>query len=62
MSSDFRHVFSCKDDRRLDQLAQALCGCWVARLSESGVARLLNAVMAGDDLCAGPKLPAQRGR
>ena len=37
------------DDRRLDQLAQALCGCWVVKLPDLGLARILRAVMTGDD-------------
>ena len=37
------------DDRRLDQLAQALCGCWVAKLPDRGLARLLRAIWTGDD-------------
>lgn len=36
-------------DRRLDQLAQALCGCWVVTLPESGLARLLGAIMEGEE-------------
>jgi len=36
------------DKRRVDQLAQALCGCWVVSLSNGGVARLLGAIMGGD--------------
>lgn len=37
------------DDRTLDRLAQALCGCWVSRLSEKDLARLLRAVIIGDE-------------
>ena len=37
------------DDRRLDQLAQALCGCWVTKLPDRGLARLLRAIWTGDD-------------
>lgn len=33
---------------RLDQLAQALCGCWVVNLSPGGVSRLVGAIMTGD--------------
>ena len=33
----------------LDQLAQALCGCWVAKLPDKGLARLLRAVIIGDE-------------
>jgi hypothetical protein len=36
-------------ERRLDQLAQASCGCWVTSLSDRGVARLLDAIVALDD-------------
>ena len=39
---------SC-DYRRLDQLAQALCGCWVVKLPDRGLARLLRAIITGDD-------------
>jgi hypothetical protein len=35
--------------RHLDQLAQALCGCWVAKLPDKGLARLLRAVIIGDE-------------
>ncbi len=41
------------DVRRRDELAQALCGCWVRSLSESGVARLLRAVASGDGFDSG---------
>lgn len=37
------------DTYRLDQLAQALCGCWVVNLSSGGVSRLLGAIMTGDE-------------
>jgi hypothetical protein len=36
-------------ERRLDQLAQASCGCWVASLSERGVNRLLEAIVGFDE-------------
>ena len=37
---------------RLDQLAKASCGCWVDVLSERGLARLLQAMVAMDgDYC-----------
>ena len=39
------------DDRRLDQLARALCGCWVVELPDKGLARLLRAILTGDDTC-----------
>jgi hypothetical protein len=39
-------------DRCLDQLAQALCGCWVARLTDRRVTRLVGAIMAGDEALA----------
>lgn len=35
-------------ERRLDQLAQASCGCWVAALSNRGMARLLEAIVGVD--------------
>ena len=41
------------DERRLDQLAQALCACWVKGLSEQGVSRLVEAIVSVDD-DAGP--------
>jgi hypothetical protein len=34
--------------RRLDQLAQASCGCWVAALSKQGMFRLLEAIVGTD--------------
>jgi hypothetical protein len=37
------------DERRLDQLAQALCACWVTCLTEPGVARLVDAIVSADD-------------
>lgn len=37
------------DERRLDQLAQALCACWVKGLSEQGVSRLVDAIVSMDD-------------
>jgi hypothetical protein len=36
-------------ERRLDQLAQASCGCWVARLSNQGMVRLLEAIVGADE-------------
>jgi hypothetical protein len=36
-------------ERRLDQLAQASCGCWVASLSERGITRLLEAIVGLDE-------------
>ena len=36
-------------ERRLDQLAQASCGCWVAALSKHGIARLLDAIVGIDE-------------
>ena len=37
-------------ERRLDQLAQASCGCWVDTLSDRGMARLLDAIISVDDM------------
>lgn len=38
------------DERRLDQLAQAVCACWVKGLCDRGLARLVDAIVsAGDD-------------
>lgn len=36
-----------QDHRRLDQLAQALCGCWVSRLPSGGVIRFLETILDG---------------
>ena len=38
------------DAKRLDSLAQAACGCWVKKLSDEGVGRLLGAVLTGYDV------------
>jgi hypothetical protein len=38
----------CAAGPRREVLAQAVCGCWVSRLSDCGVAQLLRAVMTGD--------------
>jgi len=35
--------------RRLDQLAQALCGCWVVTLPESGLVKFLGVIMNAED-------------
>jgi hypothetical protein len=35
-------------EKRLDQLAQASCGCWVDVLSDRGMARLLEAIVSAD--------------
>gem|GEM_PF-3109749 len=35
-------------DKRLDQLAQALCGCWVVTMPEKGMVRLLAAILGGN--------------
>ena len=35
--------------RRLDQLAQASCGCWVGVLSDRRMAKLLEAIVCADD-------------
>jgi len=45
------------DDRRLDQVTRALCGCWVMRLPESHVIGLTCAIMAGDEACAEHEAP-----
>jgi len=37
------------EDGRLDRLARVLCGCWVSRLSDTSLARLVRAVIIGDD-------------
>jgi hypothetical protein len=36
-------------EKRLDQLAQASCGCWVNALSKRGMDRLLEAIVSADD-------------
>lgn len=36
-------------EKRLDQLAQASCGCWVDVLSELRMAKLLDAIVCVDD-------------
>jgi len=48
MPADCRAAEERPDDKRLDQLAQALCGCWVISLSDTGVMRLFGAIM-GDE-------------
>ena len=51
------------DDRRLDQLAQALCGCGVVTLPESGLVRLLGAIMDGhkcEESCKGWAVSGRR--
>lgn len=40
-------------ERRLDQLAQASCGCWVATLSNRDIARLLEAIVGADERASG---------
>jgi hypothetical protein len=37
-------------EKRVDQLAQASCGCWVDTLSSRGMARLLDAIVSVDDV------------
>jgi hypothetical protein len=49
LPQDVRVLADRGDERRLDQLAQALCGCWVVSLSNGGISRLLGAIMSGDD-------------
>jgi hypothetical protein len=46
---DFRTAEGPPDEQRLEQLAQALCGCWVISLPETGVMRLLEAIMGGEN-------------
>jgi hypothetical protein len=36
-------------EERHRQMVQALCGCWVGRLPQPKVARLVGAIMAGDE-------------
>ena len=36
---------ACADETRLDQLAQAVCGCWVRTLSDGEFSRFVLAVM-----------------
>lgn len=40
--------------KRLDQLAQASCGCWVDVLSDRRMARLLEAIVSVDDGLSDP--------
>lgn len=47
-------------ERRLDQLAQVLCGCWVVSLSNAGVSRLLGVIMAGDECLSARDRDGQR--
>jgi hypothetical protein len=47
-----------KGERRLDQLAQALCGCWVVDLSGRQVSRLMGAIMISDDHYGERRSPA----
>ncbi len=49
MSADLGRAGGSAEDRGLDRLAQALCGCWVSRLSDKSLARLVRAVIIGDD-------------
>lgn len=49
MPADYGKDGACADSRRLGQLAQALCGCWVDRLPNSGLSRLLGAIMTGNE-------------
>jgi hypothetical protein len=49
------------DGQRLDRLAQALCGCWVVRLPDKGLSRLLRAIMTGDDGCYDGPAPGVTG-
>jgi hypothetical protein len=61
MPPDVHVTASYRDEHRLDQLAQALCGCWVVSLSNGGVSRLLGAIMAGDECREGPPRRAASG-
>ncbi len=42
--------------RRLDQVAQALCGCWVGRLPDDSLSRLVGAIMAWGEIYDDPQL------
>jgi hypothetical protein len=61
LPADCRATGEVPDRRRLDQLAQALCGCWVVRLPDSGLARLMRAIMTGDDGCYEDPKPGLSG-
>lgn len=61
LPADCRAEGTRYDRRRLDQLAQALCGCWVSRLPNGGLARLLGAVMKGSETCQDDDLGFSRG-
>lgn len=43
---------------RMDSLAQAVCGCWVKKLSDEGIGRLLGAIMTGYEVGPGLDLKA----
>jgi hypothetical protein len=47
-------------ERRLDQIAQASCGCWVDTLSDRRMARLLDAIVNVDDMRFSRLLGAHR--
>ena len=49
MPEDLGRAGGATEDGGLDRLAQALCGCWVSRLSDTSLARLVRAVIIGDD-------------
>ncbi|MFH0916643.1 MAG: hypothetical protein V1912_09390 [bacterium] len=55
LPTDCREAGDRPDEQRLDQLTQALCGCWVARLSERGLARLLEAIVGEEETGGGHK-------
>jgi hypothetical protein len=52
LPADYEAADARAGERCLDQLAQALCGCWVARLTDGRVTRLVGAIMAGDEALA----------
>jgi hypothetical protein len=47
-------------EKRLDQIAQASCGCWVDTLSDRRMARLLDAIVNVDDMRFSRVLSAHR--
>jgi hypothetical protein len=48
MPGDAPAPVDVRSEKRLDQLAQASCGCWVDTLSDRGMARLLDAIVSLD--------------
>lgn len=47
LPQDFSSSEEPPTEKRLDQLAQALCGCWVVTIPQRSLSRLLAAVLGG---------------